>query len=370
MAITEAGDAASDGAGAAPLAATVVIACHNGAETLAETLESLVAQAWDRPWEILLADNGSTDASAAIFAAAARAHPDVRMRVLDASARKGKSFALNTAIRAAHGRSILFCDADDTVAPGWLAAMGAALDAHPFVAARIDLRRLSPEWTLSSRGIAQQQYLNRLPYPPHALFAGGATLGFHREVFARVGDFDAAFAVMEDVDFCVRAHLAGYTLAFVPEAVYHYRFRGDLAGIRRQAYAYAYYRARLRRLYGSEPLLTLRPWTMLAARGLRLARRRVTLALRPGSAGGEAGLQTRAALVRASGQLWGQIRGALAFRVAPPRPVRRRPGLDDGHAVDEAGDEEGGLESGLATGLPAPTGHEMRTGNMALSPRA
>ena len=372
MATTEAGGIAGGG-GATPLAATVVIACYNGAETLAETLESLVAQAWDRPWEILLADNGSTDGSVAIFAAAARAHPGVRMRVLDAGAEKGKSFALNTAIRAARGRSVLFCDADDMVAPGWLATMGAALDAHPFVAARIDLRRLSPEWTLSSRGIAQQPYLNRRPSPPHALFAGGATLGFHREVFARVGDFDAAFAVMEDVDFCVRAHLAGYTLVFVPDAVYHYRFRGDLAGIRRQAYAYAYYRARLRRVYGSEPLLTLRPWTMLASRGLRLARRRAKLAL-GSSTGGEASLQTRATLARASGQIWGQVRGALAFRVAPPRPVRRRPGLDDGHAIEDAGDDAGELEGslGLPPGLPSGSGvrHEMHTGDMALSPPA
>ena len=56
---------------------------------------------------------------------------------------------------------------------------------------------------------------------------------------------------MEDIDFCVRAHLAGFELAFVPEAVYHYRFRGDLDGICRQAYSYTYYRALLRRRYGA-----------------------------------------------------------------------------------------------------------------------
>ena len=61
---------------------------------------------------------------------------------------------------------------------------------------------------------------------------------------------------MEDIDFCVRAHLEGYRLVFVPEAVYHYRFRGDLDAIYRQAYQYAYWRALLRRRYGGEPLLT------------------------------------------------------------------------------------------------------------------
>ena len=162
---------------------SVIIACFNGAETLAETLASLVIQEWDRSWEIILADNGSTDASVEIFLGLAAARPDVRMRVVDAGAEKGKSFALNTAIRAARGRSILFCDADDAVAPGWLAAMGAALDRHPFVAAWIDIVKLSPDWTLATRGTVQRNTLSRLPHPPYALVAGGATLGFHREVF-------------------------------------------------------------------------------------------------------------------------------------------------------------------------------------------
>ena len=47
--------------------ASVIIACLNGAATLGETLDSLTAQRWDRPWEIVFADNGSTDASVAIF---------------------------------------------------------------------------------------------------------------------------------------------------------------------------------------------------------------------------------------------------------------------------------------------------------------
>jgi GT2 family glycosyltransferase len=344
MATTEPAEEPGEDPGEAPgesLDVSIVIACLNGAATLGAALASLVAQAWDRPFEILLADNGSTDASVAIFEAEARAHPGLRMRVVDARAERGKSFALNTAIRAAAGRAILFCDADDTVAPGWLAAMGRALGRHPFVAARIDLRALSPAWTVSSRVIAQESRLNRLPHPPHALVAGGATLGFTREVFAAAGGFDPAFAVMEDIDFCVRAHLAGFELVFVPEAVYHYRFRGDPEAIRRQSYAYAYYRALLRRRYGGEPLLTFRPWADLFGRAATLARRRAKAAL------GRPGLRKQAVLAQASGQLWGQIRGALAFRVAPPRQrrggARAAPGLPGDLLGDGGADTPGDM---------------------------
>ncbi len=324
MATTEAGPGSPPGAtplapaDISPADISIVIACLNGAETLPETLASLLAQEWERPWEILLADNGSTDASVAIFAAVARAHPAIRMRVIDASRQRGKSFALNLAIRAAAGRALLFCDADDTVAPGWLAAMGRALDRHPFVAARVDPAKLSPDWTVASRGIVQQSRLYRRLHPPFALVAGGATLGFRREVFAAAGDFDPAFPVIEDMDFCIRAHLAGFELVFVPDAVYHYRFRGDLAGMRRQSYGYNYYRALLRKRHGgAEPLFTLRPWAQLVARAARLARRRAGLAL--ASRRGKQDLAVRGALAQATGRLWGELHGALAFRVAPPR---------------------------------------------------
>ena len=94
---------------------------------------------------------------------------------------------------------------------------------------------------------------------------GGPRSGSTARSSTAAGEFDPAFAVMEDIDFCIRAHLAGYDLVFVPEAIYHYRFRGDLDAIYRQAYQYAYWRALLRRRYGGEPLLTPRPWTMLSA---------------------------------------------------------------------------------------------------------
>ena len=67
---------------------------------------------------------------------------------------------------------------------------------------------------------------------------------------------------------------------------------------------------------------------MLLGRAVRLAQRRLKIALQPR----RPSLRTRATLAQASGQLWGQFRGALAFRVAPPRP---KPGRE---AVPPPGD--------------------------------
>jgi GT2 family glycosyltransferase len=311
----------------------VIIACYNGAETLAETLASLTAQAWDGSWELLLADNGSTDASAAIFAGFARANPGVRMRLVDAGQAKGKSHALNVGIRAARGDSLLFCDADDTMAPGWLAAMAAALERHAFVAARMDIRSLNPDWTVGHRRQAQEHGLGTLVHAPHCRLAAGSTLGFRRAVFDAVGGFDPAFVALEDIDFCVRAHLAGFRLQFVPDAVVNYRFRDTLAGIYRQGYAYAHWRALLRRRYAAGPLLAPRPWLSLAARLSRLQLRRLVWALRRRPPP----LSQQAYLHRVLGQTRGELSGALAFRVAPPRPrPRERPAMSSAPAAAEA----------------------------------
>ena len=295
---------------------SVIIACRNGAATLPEALDSLVIQRWSRPWEIVLVDNGSTDASVRIFEDYARRHPDVRMRMVDAGQRRGKAYALNVGIPATQGRSLLFCDADDTMAPGWLAAMGAALDRHAFVAARMDIRALNPDWTLAQRQQAQEHGLGRLPHAPDCPQAAGATQGFRREVFDTLGGFDTSFVCLDDIDFCVRAHLAGFTIQFVPEAVVNYRFRDDLAGIYRQGYAYAYDRALLRRRYAAETMLAPRPWLALGRKIARLQLRRAVRTLRrqPQS------LSEQGRFHRQLGQAMGQLAGALAFRVAPPRP--------------------------------------------------
>ena len=47
-----------------PPALSVVIPCLNGAATLGVQLAALARQEWSEPWEVLLADNGSTDGSA------------------------------------------------------------------------------------------------------------------------------------------------------------------------------------------------------------------------------------------------------------------------------------------------------------------
>jgi glycosyltransferase involved in cell wall biosynthesis len=227
---------------------SVVIACHNEERTLAETLEAVAAQEWDQPWEVLFADNGSTDGSRTIFAAAAADRPT--WRVVDAGARRGKSYAMNVAMAEARAPAVIFCDADDVPAQGWLAGMGRALETHPFVACRTDFDRLNAGWVRQYRHYyGGGRDLGSTSYPPFATYGSGNTLGLSKAMFMAAGQFDEELEALEDIDFCIRAHLAGYRLEFVPEAVMHVRFRDTLPALARQNYNYSKGLVRLTKRY-------------------------------------------------------------------------------------------------------------------------
>ncbi len=224
---------------------SVIIPCLNGADTIAVQLEALANQHWSQPWEVILADNGSTDASLEIVSQYKDRIPN--LRVVDASEQRGQPFALNIGAMAARGESLTFCDVDDEVAPGWLAAMGEALSRYDFVACRIDRLKLNADWV--SRRHPQEDGLNQFRYPPYLPHAGGGTLGVKRALHIAVGGFDESFPYLHDTDYCWRIQFTGTKLHFVPEAVLHIRYRDTLQGIYRQARAWGEYHVLLYKRY-------------------------------------------------------------------------------------------------------------------------
>jgi peptidoglycan/xylan/chitin deacetylase (PgdA/CDA1 family)/glycosyltransferase involved in cell wall biosynthesis len=291
-----------------------MIKCLDGAATLPETLASLAMQVDAPEWELVLADNGSTDGTQAVFTDWAARHPHIAARLVDTSAQRGRAHCVNAGIRAAKGERLLFVDADDTVEPGWLAAMARALEGHDFVAARLDTRSLNADWVSEMRPAEQDHDLPRMPHGPYCTHAGGATLGFHRHVFEVLGGFDPELPALEDEDFCVRAHLAGFDLRLVPDAVYNYRFRSEPEAIYRQARDYTRARALIRRRYADPvPRFAPRPWADLLLQLLLLNLARLKQIL----VGRHRPVVQRARFARTLGKAVGDLQGALAYGVAP-----------------------------------------------------
>ena len=179
------------------------------------------------------------------------------LTLIDASDERGSAYARNTGARAARGRSLTFVDADDVVAPGWLAALGTALGTHAFVASSHDFEILNGAVVRQSRKNAQGGGLQDYVYPYFLPHAGGCGLGIRRTLHEAVGGFDERVTILEDTDYCWRVQLAGHELQFVPDALIYIRFRADAHSIYRQAKSYGEFNVFLYKRYrdkGMPPL--------------------------------------------------------------------------------------------------------------------
>lgn len=216
---------------------SVILPSHNGEETIGAQLEALARQQWPGEWELVFVDNRSTDGTRAMVEAYRDRLPS--LSVISAEEKSGIAYALNCGIAASRGTSILICNDDDEVAPGWLAAMGDALRVHEVVAGSLEQERLNENWMIGVRGRPQSDRLPEWGFLPYLPFAFAASIGVRRSLHDAIGGFDEDIApAAEDMDYCWRLQLAGAEIHFVPNAVTHYRMRSDLPGLWRQAYNY------------------------------------------------------------------------------------------------------------------------------------
>ena len=107
---------------------SVVMSVHNGAATVAESIQHVLAQTFS-DFEFVIVDDASTDDSADIL----RSFADPRLRLLRNERNLGLTRSLNRAVAAARGSYIARIDDDDLMLPERLARQVAYLDAHPRV---------------------------------------------------------------------------------------------------------------------------------------------------------------------------------------------------------------------------------------------
>ena len=110
---------------------TIGLAVYNGEPYLESTLASLLAQTY-RDFEILVADNASTDGTRAIVQAAGARDP--RVRYLGADRNRGAAWNHNRLVTAATGELFMWAGHDDLFGPTYLEACVAAIDADPTLA--------------------------------------------------------------------------------------------------------------------------------------------------------------------------------------------------------------------------------------------
>lgn len=212
---------------------SVLMPAFNAESTLGQQLEALSRQDVPFEWELLVCDNGSTDATARV---ASEWQGRLPLTVVDASSRRGPAAARNRGAQLASAPLLLFCDADDVVADDWMLELHRALQGADLVAGGRRYARLNAQ----PHGPADwEQPLFTKPAPLLPLPAATTSnLGVRAVVFSAVGGFDESLRAAEDIDFCWRVQLAGYRLIAQPNAVVHIRRRSTLPAVFRQAFGY------------------------------------------------------------------------------------------------------------------------------------
>lgn len=209
---------------------TVAVLSYDGRHLLEVILPSLANQRF-RDFEVVVVDNGSGDDTVAWLG---EHWPAVQ--VISLPQNLGVTAALNVCAHAGHGELVALFNNDMELEPDCLGEMVAALDEHPeagWAAAKLrdfEQRALLDgagdvfTWAATGgrRGHGETDG-GQFDAPGEVFGACGGAALYRRSVLRLVGDFDEDFfAFYEDVDWNLRAQLAGFSCRYAPTAVaYH-----------------------------------------------------------------------------------------------------------------------------------------------------
>ena len=204
---------------------SIIVPVKNEAQRLPRLLATLVALDYppDR-YEIILADNGSSDETETI----ARQTPRV---IFCVEPRGGSYAARNAGIRISRGEVLAFTDGDCTPEKGWLRAGVERLSGG------VDLVAGAIQFELSRPSIAhrfdKKFFLQQERWVTEKKAGATANLFINRSVIERLGGFSEELTSGGDFAFCKKATDSGCELVFEPQAIVRHPTRGLKALLRK-----------------------------------------------------------------------------------------------------------------------------------------
>ena len=225
---------------------SLIICTRNRADqlpTLFSNLKKLMVPE-ELKWEILIVDNGSCDNTENI----------IKKQVLDrqlpliglCEPRKGKSRALNLALKQAMGKLLVFTDDDLDLTPEWLTAYYSASLVHPQVdgffgkVLPVWTDSIQPEWSkgLSSPSpvdgvINRRDHGEKLIFFRNSILPAGCNAALRKSAVDKMGRFredigpGTHFPFAEDTEYFRRLYLLGGQYLYVPDALVYHRNCSD-----------------------------------------------------------------------------------------------------------------------------------------------
>lgn len=200
---------------------SIVMPAYNAARWIAQSIGSVLAQSYQH-WELIVVDDGSTDATPAVVDDYSAYVQYVKQQ------NQGAPAARNRGIREAKGGYFLFLDADDLLMPNALEVLVGFLETHPEIDVVYGDGFLIDE--MGDQIQSLHDYRIRVSDDMLEQFVISAYIGYLGVVLFRSsaimrlkGPFDEDLYAVEDWDLLIRLAAAGCAFANLPEVTGYYR---------------------------------------------------------------------------------------------------------------------------------------------------
>lgn len=211
---------------------SIIIPAFNRVDMTARCLQSIIANTAGIHYEVILVDNGSTDATPELCAGLGG-----NAVVIRNDENLGFARACNQGAAAASSDRLLFLNNDTEPHPGWLPPLLETLDSAPDVGA-VGSLLLFPDGTVQHAGVVLVELpgyptlaAQHMPYQVPAddplvcrrrevAAVTAACVLIRREAFSAAGGFDEGYwNGYEDVDLCLTLGAAGWRIMYEPASV-------------------------------------------------------------------------------------------------------------------------------------------------------
>jgi len=212
-----------------PPEVSVVMPVYNEGEKLHQTLRAF-RDTMDVSYEAVVVNDGSTDSGCDFLRA--QPPPFENVLLLEMVKRNGVARSRNLGAERARAPVLVFMDAHCAPRAGWLAKLLAELDQPNagIVAPQISSLETPSATTFGLRLCGRNfnvEWLPRRADQPYPVpLVGGGCMVMRRDFFESVGRFDAMRSFgLEDIEFCLRCWLFGYSVTMVPQAEVAHLFK-------------------------------------------------------------------------------------------------------------------------------------------------
>ena len=219
---------------------SVLIPCFNEEKVIVASVRRILASAWPK-LEVMVLDDGSTDATSRVVAEAFAGEPRVRLRSFENG---GKARALNRGLVEANGEIIVALDADTLFPPNTIPAL-VRWFADPKVGAVAgnaivgNRRNIITRWQALEYVTAQNLERRALAALGAVTVVPGAVGAWRRAALQQLGGYPSD-TLAEDQDLTMAVQRAGWRVEFDPEARAYTEAPENIAGLLKQRFRWSF----------------------------------------------------------------------------------------------------------------------------------